>query len=94
MKYNLFFFLNKAPPITTRFSSLQVLLYSILFLAGHTKRILEFGTGGSGYLSVMDPPQNETVEVGPGDLKMSFSLSSGQLKRIFNNRTGVSFVPI
>ncbi|XXG75009.1 hypothetical protein AAC387_Pa07g3602 [Persea americana] len=49
--------------------------------------------GDSRYPSVMDPPQNETVEVGPGDLKMSFSLSSGQLKRISNNRTGVD-IPI
>ncbi|XP_077246588.1 alpha-mannosidase-like [Tasmannia lanceolata] len=51
------------------------------------------GTGRSGYLSVMDSPQNETFEVGPGDFKMSFSSTSGQLKRITNYRTGVD-IPI
>ncbi|CAL9000225.1 unnamed protein product [Prunus brigantina] len=36
----------------------------------------------------MDSPQNETIEVGPGDLKMSFSFASGQLKRMYNSKTG------
>ncbi|KAH0971088.1 hypothetical protein GBA52_023244 [Prunus armeniaca] len=48
---------------------------------------------GNGFLSVMDSPQNETIEVGPGDLKMSFSFASGQLKRMYNSKTGVD-VPI
>ncbi|CAK9156992.1 unnamed protein product [Ilex paraguariensis] len=42
-----------------------------------------------GYISVVDLPQNETVEVGPGNLKMSFLLTSGQLKRMSNPKTGV-----
>ena len=37
----------------------------------------------------MDTPQNETIEIGPGNLKMSFSSTSGQLKRIYNTKTGV-----
>ncbi|GMN29058.1 hypothetical protein TIFTF001_002270 [Ficus carica] len=37
--------------------------------------------------------QNDTIEVGPGDFKMSFSSTSGQLKRIYNSKTGVD-VPI
>ncbi|KAK6922587.1 Glycosyl hydrolases family 38, C-terminal beta sandwich domain [Dillenia turbinata] len=41
------------------------------------------------YLSAMDTPSNETVEIGPGNLKMSFSLTTGQLTRMFNSKTGV-----
>ncbi|KAK9286007.1 hypothetical protein L1049_025210 [Liquidambar formosana] len=51
------------------------------------------GKSRSGYLSTMDSPQNDTIEIGPGDLKMSFSLNSGQLKRMFNSKTGVD-IPI
>lgn len=43
----------------------------------------------NGFLSTMDTPQNETIEIGPGNLKMSFSSTSGQLKRIYNTKTGV-----
>lgn len=48
------------------------------------------GKGKSGYISVMDYAQNDTVEIGPGTLKMSFSTESGQLKRIVNSKTGAS----
>ncbi|KAL6224474.1 hypothetical protein ACLB2K_003329 [Fragaria x ananassa] len=51
------------------------------------------GNNTNGFFSVMDSPQNETIEVGPGDLKMSFSVASGQLKRMYNPKTGVD-VPI
>uniref|UniRef100_A0A0A9CRF8 Alpha-mannosidase n=1 Tax=Arundo donax TaxID=35708 RepID=A0A0A9CRF8_ARUDO len=37
----------------------------------------------------MVSPSNDTIEVGPGPLKMSFSATSGQLKRIFNSVSGV-----
>ncbi|KAA8547520.1 hypothetical protein F0562_003949 [Nyssa sinensis] len=47
----------------------------------------------SGYFSAADYPQNETIEIGPGNLKMSFSLTSGQLKRMFNSKTGVD-IPV
>ncbi|XP_021816006.1 alpha-mannosidase [Prunus avium] len=57
---------------------------------GATKRRWK---NGNRFLSVMDSPQNETIEVGPGDLKMSFSFASGQLKRMYNSKTGVD-VPI
>ncbi|KAI7740064.1 hypothetical protein M8C21_022126 [Ambrosia artemisiifolia] len=47
-------------------------------------------TPGKGqYISVVDTPQNDTIEIGPGSLKMLFSLQSGQLKRIINSRTGI-----
>ncbi|KAK3157330.1 hypothetical protein QOZ80_2AG0119610 [Eleusine coracana subsp. coracana] len=44
---------------------------------------------GTGYkrtaqVSTLVSPSNETIEVGPGPLKMSFSSTSGQLKRIFS----------
>lgn len=51
------------------------------------------GQGASGNISVTDSPQNKTIVVGPGDLKFSFSLTSGQLKRISNHKTGVD-IPI
>ncbi|CAK7334227.1 unnamed protein product [Dovyalis caffra] len=44
-------------------------------------------------LSVTDSPQNDTIEIGPGNLKMSFSSMTGQLKRMYNSKTGVD-VPI
>lgn len=42
-----------------------------------------------GLVSEMDVAQNETVEIGPGNLKLTFSTTSGQLTRIFNSKTGV-----
>lgn len=32
----------------------------------------------------------DTIEVGLGSLKMSFSIASGELKRMYNSKTGVS----
>ncbi|XP_058093872.1 alpha-mannosidase-like isoform X2 [Magnolia sinica] len=46
----------------------------------------------SGHMSVTDTSQNETLEVGPENLKMSFSSTSGQLKRMKNYRIGVSCI--
>lgn len=48
------------------------------------------GKSSYGFLSVMESSQNDTVEVGPGNLKLSFSSTSGQLKRIYNSKTEVS----
>ncbi|GKA18861.1 alpha-mannosidase, partial [Tanacetum coccineum] len=45
--------------------------------------------GKAEYVSMVDTPQNDTIEIGPGSLKMSFSSKSGQLKRITNSRTGI-----
>lgn len=46
-----------------------------------------------GFMSRMDVAQNETVEIGPGNLKLTFSSTSGQLTRISNSKTGVD-VPV
>ncbi|CAH1413663.1 unnamed protein product [Lactuca virosa] len=46
-------------------------------------------TSKGGYISTVDTPQDESIEIGSGSLKMSFSLQSGQLKRITNSRTGI-----
>ncbi|KAF9622793.1 hypothetical protein IFM89_034028 [Coptis chinensis] len=46
-----------------------------------------------GFHSIKAASQNETIEVGPGDLKMHFSSTSGQLTRMVNIRTGVD-IPI
>ncbi|KAI5683990.1 hypothetical protein M9H77_05218 [Catharanthus roseus] len=40
--------------------------------------------------SSINLPQNETVEIGPGNLKLSFSSISGQLKHMSNSKTGCS----
>ncbi|KAM7529592.1 hypothetical protein LguiB_033002 [Lonicera macranthoides] len=45
------------------------------------------------YMSATDAPQNDTVEIGPGSLKMSFSLTSGQLSRFSNSKTGAD-IPV
>ncbi|KAG5537368.1 hypothetical protein RHGRI_024717 [Rhododendron griersonianum] len=45
------------------------------------------------YVTNVDPPQNDTIEIGPGNLKLSFSVASGQLKRMFNSKTGVD-IPV
>ncbi|TKY55925.1 Alpha-mannosidase protein [Spatholobus suberectus] len=37
--------------------------------------------------------KGETINIGPGNLKMSFSSTSGQLKRMYNSKTGVD-IPI
>lgn len=52
------------------------------------------GESGNGYISVTESPLNETIEVGPGNLKMSFSVMSGQLQWMFNSKTGVSCLQI
>ncbi|XP_051127486.1 alpha-mannosidase isoform X2 [Andrographis paniculata] len=45
------------------------------------------------YVSAADQPTEETIEIGPGNLKLSFSSTSGQLKRMFNAKTGVD-IPV
>ncbi|XP_027178413.1 alpha-mannosidase isoform X2 [Coffea eugenioides] len=47
----------------------------------------------SAHVSLADIPRNETIVVGPGDLKLSFSSTSGQLVRMFNSKTGVD-IPV
>ncbi|KAK7360218.1 hypothetical protein VNO77_02200 [Canavalia gladiata] len=44
-------------------------------------------------LSYLVSQKSETINIGPGDLKMSFSSISGQLIRMHNSRTGVD-IPI
>ncbi|KAF8035455.1 hypothetical protein BT93_C1470 [Corymbia citriodora subsp. variegata] len=51
------------------------------------------GTTKTSFVSTLGNPQNDTIEVGPGDLKMLFSSTSGQLVRIFNSKTGVD-IPV
>ncbi|WCJ28983.1 Alpha-mannosidase [Euphorbia peplus] len=44
-------------------------------------------------LSVPESAQTDSVEIGPGNLKLSFSSTTGQLIRMSNSRTGVD-IPI
>ncbi|KAK4416850.1 Alpha-mannosidase [Sesamum alatum] len=51
------------------------------------------GNRRHGFMSMMDLPKKETIEIGQGNLKLSFSSSSGQLKRMFNSKTGID-IPV
>ncbi|KOM32202.1 hypothetical protein LR48_Vigan01g175800 [Vigna angularis] len=52
------------------------------------------GTGSkTKNLSNLGSQRGDTIVIGPGNLKMSFSSTSGQLKRMYNSRTGVD-IPI
>ncbi|XP_065878409.1 alpha-mannosidase isoform X2 [Euphorbia lathyris] len=44
-------------------------------------------------LSVTESARKDSVEIGPGNLKMSFSSVTGQVTRMYNSRTGVD-IPI
>nr|KYP55020.1 Lysosomal alpha-mannosidase [Cajanus cajan] len=44
-------------------------------------------------LSHLNRQKSETINIGSGNLKMSFSSTSGQLKRMYNSKTGVD-IPI
>ncbi|KAL8046895.1 hypothetical protein ABFX02_08G203600 [Erythranthe guttata] len=44
-------------------------------------------------VSTIDLPSNETVEIGPGNLKLSFSSTTGQLTRMYNSKTGID-IPV
>ncbi|KAL0379122.1 UNVERIFIED_CONTAM: Alpha-mannosidase [Sesamum radiatum] len=60
------------------------------------KELLSTATSPAGnrrHVSMKDLPKKETIEIGPGNLKLSFSSSSGQLKRIFNSKTGID-IPV
>ncbi|XP_022741815.1 alpha-mannosidase-like [Durio zibethinus] len=51
------------------------------------------GQGRVGIISATTTPENGKFEIGNGNLKMSFSTSSGQLQRMYNSRTRVD-VPV
>ncbi|KAI3665362.1 hypothetical protein L6452_43986 [Arctium lappa] len=75
-------------------SPTEVPKYWLLFQAsvppmGWNTYFITKTSGKGGHISVEDTPQNDSIEIGPGSLKMSFSLQSGQLKRITNSRTRI-----
>ncbi|XP_027359889.1 alpha-mannosidase-like [Abrus precatorius] len=51
------------------------------------------GKRKNGFLSRLSSQTNNIIEIGPGNLKLSFSSDSGQLIRMHNSRTGVD-VPV
>lgn len=51
------------------------------------------GIRRKGDLSHLNSKNGENIDIGPGNLKMSFSSTSGQLKRMYNSKTGVN-IPI
>ncbi|XP_056176415.1 alpha-mannosidase-like isoform X2 [Syzygium oleosum] len=69
--------------------SLQPLGWNTYFIS----RAATEGESKTSVLSTLSNPQNDTIEVGPGDLKMLFSSTSGQLVRISNSKTGAD-VPV
>ncbi|KAL6908177.1 hypothetical protein ACP4OV_002347 [Aristida adscensionis] len=77
---------DKAPKYSLVFqASVPPLGWNSYFISKPT------GTGSKDttHISAMVSPSNNTVEVGPGPLKMSFSSTSGQLMRISNSISGV-----
>ncbi|KZV23774.1 hypothetical protein F511_27700 [Dorcoceras hygrometricum] len=56
-------------------------------------KVSQKGNRRRGSMSMVALPTNETIEIGPGNFKLSFSSVSGQLKRISNSKTGVD-VPV
>ncbi|KAL0449714.1 UNVERIFIED_CONTAM: Alpha-mannosidase [Sesamum latifolium] len=64
-------------------ASVPPLGWNTYFISKESKR------GNRRHVSMMDLPKKETIEIGPGNLKLSFSSSSGQLKRMFNSKTGI-----
>ncbi|CAL0313112.1 unnamed protein product [Lupinus luteus] len=51
------------------------------------------GKGRNGSISLGRARKSDNIDIGPGNLKLSFSSTSGQLKRMYNSRTGVD-IPI
>ncbi|KAK7307474.1 hypothetical protein VNO77_40576 [Canavalia gladiata] len=51
------------------------------------------GKSRNEFVSQLSSQQNDIIEIGPGNFKLSFSSESGQLIRMHNSRTGVD-VPI
>ncbi|XP_020576421.1 alpha-mannosidase-like [Phalaenopsis equestris] len=47
------------------------------------------GNNSNCFTSTISAPDNETVEIGPGSLKIAFSPTTGKLERMVNYRTGV-----
>ncbi|XP_022885754.1 alpha-mannosidase-like isoform X2 [Olea europaea var. sylvestris] len=47
------------------------------------------GNSRSVYVPMLDPPKKKFIEIGPGNLKLSFSSASGELERMFNSKSGI-----
>ncbi|KAL3038810.1 hypothetical protein AAZX31_01G152500 [Glycine max] len=70
-------------------ASVPPLGWSTYFISKTAKK----GKNRIGFLSYQSSQNKDTIEVGPGNLKLSFSSESGQLIRMHNSKTGVA-VPI
>ncbi|KAL6653701.1 hypothetical protein ACP70R_008625 [Stipagrostis hirtigluma subsp. patula] len=78
--------IDKAPKYSLVFqASVPPMGWNSYFISRPT----ETGHNSTRFIASMVSPSNETIEVGPGPLKMSFSSTSGQLTRIFNSFSGV-----
>ncbi|KAK2656982.1 hypothetical protein Ddye_010034 [Dipteronia dyeriana] len=79
-------------------SSKQVPQYWLLFQAsvpplGWNTFFISKAAGSEKRKKKIFSTQNDTIEIGPGNLKMSFSSATGQLKQMYNSRTGVN-IPV
>ncbi|GFS35795.1 glycosyl hydrolase family 38 protein [Actinidia rufa] len=68
--------------------SLPPLGWNTYFISKASKK----GKSTSSYTSVVELSLNETVEIGPGNLKIFLSSASGRLERMFNSKTGVNIL--
>ncbi|KAG0461842.1 hypothetical protein HPP92_020318 [Vanilla planifolia] len=63
--------------------------WNTYFISKATKQAFKENDQKMYHTSTISTPDNDTVEIGPGNFKMEFSRTSGQLKRVVNRRTGV-----
>ncbi|KAG0460423.1 hypothetical protein HPP92_020720 [Vanilla planifolia] len=63
--------------------------WNTYFISKATKQAFKENDHKMYHTSTISTPDNDTVEIGPGNFKMEFSRTSGQLKRVVNRRTGV-----
>ncbi|XP_020217055.1 alpha-mannosidase isoform X1 [Cajanus cajan] len=81
---------KQAPKYWLQFqASVPPLGWNTYFISDTAKK----GKSRNGLPSHLNIQKNDIIEVGPGNLKLSFSPESGQLIRLHNSRTGVD-VPI
>ncbi|PKA54016.1 alpha-mannosidase [Apostasia shenzhenica] len=91
-------YLGESPKTTPMFwlvfkASVPPLGWNTYFISKTNKRGFKVVAKLNERTSTISAPDNDTVEIGPGQFKMSFSRTSGQLKRVVNYRTGVD-IPI
>lgn len=85
------FFLSSK--IGEQFLSSQYSLFFCFFFSIPICFVCILGGINRSNVSVVEGVQNQVVDIGPGNLKLSFS-SSGQLLKMFNSESGVRYLEL